>query len=125
VDHEPEPSPDETGDKPTEPAAHSHAAVTGGHAPERLGHYRIGETLGWGGMGIVYAAVDERTGGEVAVQLLRFSDPEGVSLRRFQQEAEATRRLNHPNIVGLREVGREGSYDYYAMDLVRGRDVAT
>ena len=79
------------------PTQASHPAVREGGRRglprlKELGPYRLDRTLGWGGMGIVYAAEDTRSGEQVALKLLRFSDPEGVSLRRFQQEAEATRR---------------------------------
>ncbi|MDA3960562.1 MAG: protein kinase [Planctomycetota bacterium] len=114
------------GDTPTRTDHPSLPGAREGLPPlEQLGAYRIIRSIGWGGMGIVYEAEDTRNGDRVALKLLRFSDPNGVSLRRFEQEAEATRKLDHPNIVGLREVGREGAYDFFTMDLVRGTDFTT
>ena len=73
---------------------------------EQLGHYRILERIGAGGMGEVYRARDTRLGRDVAVKVLPASmahDPERLS--RFEQEARATAALNHPNILALFDSG--------------------
>ena len=65
-----------------------------------LGHYRIVESLGAGGMGEVYRARDERLDRDVAIKVLPdavASDPE--RMRRFEREAKALAALNHPNIA--------------------------
>jgi serine/threonine protein kinase/Tol biopolymer transport system component len=87
----------------------------------RLGPYEILAPLGAGGMGEVYKARDTRLQREVAVKVL----PEEISsdserLRRFEQEAQAASALNHPNIVVVYDVGREGAVSYLAMELVSG-----
>ncbi len=88
----------------------------------RLGHYEILSPLGAGGMGEVYRAKDPGLGREVAVKVL----PEALALdrnrlSRFEQEARAASALNHPNIVTIHEIGREGDVAFIAMELVEGR----
>ena len=90
-------------------------------AGARLGPYEIVSTLGAGGMGEVYRARDTRLGREVAIKVL----PEAVALdparlRRFEQEARSASALNHPNIVTIYDVGREGGISYIAMERIEG-----
>ncbi len=88
----------------------------------RLGAYEVVAPLGAGGMGEVYRARDTRLGREVALKVL----PEALAqdrerLARFEQEARAASALNHPNIVTIHEIGREGETAYIAMELVDGK----
>ena len=88
----------------------------------RLGAYEVLAPLGAGGMGEVYRGRDPRLGREVALKVL----PEALAadrdrLSRFEQEARAASALNHPNIVTIYEVGREGETAFIAMELVDGR----
>lgn len=85
----------------------------------RLGRYELLDVLGTGGMGTVYRAHDVELGRDVAIKLLRETDPEGVA--RFEREARAAAALGHPNIVAVHDVGRDGDLRYFAMDLIRGR----
>jgi len=87
-----------------------------------LGPYEILSPIGAGGMGEVYRARDPRLGRDVAVKVL----PEALAqdpgrLSRFQQEARAASALNHPNIVTIHEIGREGETAFIAMELVDGK----
>ena len=88
----------------------------------RLGSFEVSSPLGAGGMGEVYLAKDLRLGREVALKVL----PEELSkdpsrLARFEQEARSASALNHPNIVTIYEIGREGDTPYIAMELVDGK----
>jgi len=68
----------------------------------KLGPYEIVALLGAGGMGEVYRARDLVLKREVAIKLLpQVYASDTQRLRRFQQEAEATATLNHPNILSL------------------------
>jgi Tol biopolymer transport system component len=87
----------------------------------RLGPYEIVSLIGAGGMGEVYRARDTALKRDVAIKVLPdscTSDP-GRS-RRFQQEAEATAALNHPNILTIYNVGRENGTFYIAAELLQG-----
>jgi Tol biopolymer transport system component/predicted Ser/Thr protein kinase len=93
--------------------------------PRTLGHYEILERIGDGGMGVVYRAVDTRLGRPVALKLLRQDrviTPE--SRKRFAHEARAASALNHPHIVTIYDVGREGDVDFIAMEYLAGDSLA-
>ncbi len=87
----------------------------------KLGHYRILEQIGAGGMGVVYRARDERLDRTVAIKVL----PPGLladedARRRFRQEALALARINHPNIATLHDTGSENGTDYLVMEDIPG-----
>ncbi|MBL8871635.1 MAG: protein kinase [Planctomycetaceae bacterium] len=89
--------------------------------PERFSEYRIVREIGRGGMGIVYEAIQESLGRQVALKVL----PQQVisktsQAERFKREAQAAARLNHPNIVPVFGVGEHNGTLYYAMQLIRG-----
>src|SRR5258705_4828631 len=90
----------------------------------RLGPYEIIAPLGAGGMGEVYRAQDTRLDRSVAIKILSpaFS-ADSDRLRRFEQEARSASALNHPNIITIYELGRDGSTRYIAMELVEGKTV--
>ena len=90
----------------------------------RLGPYEILAPLGAGGMGEVYRARDPRLGREVAIKVLpaeRLSDES--RRRRFVQEARAASSLNHPNIVTIHEIEKDGDADFIVMELVSGKSL--
>ena len=101
------------------------APPTGMLAPgTKLGPYEIVGTLGAGGMGEVYRARDARLDRIVAIKIL----PAALAtaddhLHRFEREARSASGLNHPNIVTIHELGRDGSVHYIAMELVEGATV--
>ena len=72
----------------------------------RLGHFRIIEEIGRGGMGAVYRALDERLDREVALKLLEPSSASGAEVvQRLIHEARAAARIEHPNIATVYELG--------------------
>ncbi|MGE0460701.1 MAG: protein kinase [Vicinamibacterales bacterium] len=88
----------------------------------RLGPYEVVSALGAGGMGEVYQAFDARLNRRVALKVLPralAADPD--RLLRFEQEARSASALNHPNIVTVYDVGRDGDISYIAMEFVEGR----
>ncbi|GAA3926031.1 hypothetical protein GCM10022244_39230 [Streptomyces gulbargensis] len=93
---------------------------------ERLaGRYRIVAQLGRGGMGVVWRAVDEVLGREVAVKELRAyndsSGPELDDLRlRMQREARAAARVRHPGVVAVHDVTEHEGRPVIVMELVDG-----
>jgi hypothetical protein len=90
--------------------------------PKSIGHYEILELLGSGGIGHVYAALDQDLGRTVAIKALRpeFSgDPSFVE--RFRAEAGSLARLNHPNITTLFSLHRQEQELFMVMELVRGQ----
>ncbi len=92
-----------------------------GQEPERVGGYRIVRELGRGGMGVVYLVEAVALQRPVALKVLVGGDAELVD--RFQLEARTAARVKHPNVVGVHEVGRDGSRWFLAMDLVDGESL--
>ncbi len=91
-----------------------------------LGHYRIVEQIGEGGMGVVYRAHDERLDRDVAIKVL----PEEVAedpdrLARFEREAKLLASLNHPNIATLHGLEEEDGQRFLVMELVEGESLAS
>ena len=87
----------------------------------RLGPYEIVAPIGAGGMGEVYRARDTRLAREVALKVLSAEfarDPERRA--RFEREARAVARLNHPNIVVLHSIEEAGGVRFLTMELVEG-----
>ena len=84
--------------------------------------YEIIRTIGEGGMANVYLAIDTILDRKVAVKVLRgdlATDEKFV--RRFQREANAASRLNHPNIVEIYDVGEDDGMYYIVMEYVEGQ----
>jgi tRNA A-37 threonylcarbamoyl transferase component Bud32 len=91
---------------------------------QTLKHYEVEESLGRGGMGVVYKARDSRLGRHVALKLLPeefTSDPD--RRRRFLQEARAACKVNHPAIAQVYDVDEVEGRVFIAMELVDGKSV--
>jgi hypothetical protein len=97
----------------------------GDAAPERLGPFKLIRPLGAGGMGIVYLAVQEDLGREVALKVIR---PEQIyfpgARKRFRREVEIVASLQHPGIVPIHTVGEAGGVPYFSMDLLHGETLS-
>jgi eukaryotic-like serine/threonine-protein kinase len=88
---------------------------------QSLGHYRIIERIGAGGMGVVYRAKDERLERDVALKVLpagALADEE--TRKRFRREALALSKLNHPNIATIHDFNSERNVDFLAMEYISG-----
>jgi serine/threonine-protein kinase len=91
-----------------------------------LGRYRVLRELGRGAMGVVYLAEDESLQRQVAIKTLLL--PEDARERqqleaRFRQEAKAAAGLNHPGIITIHDLGRQGEWLYIAMELLQGTEL--
>jgi len=86
-----------------------------------LGHYRIVEKIGAGGMGEVYRAHDEHLDRDVAIKVLppqTFSDDS--ARKYFRREALALSKLNHPNIATIHDFDTQQGIDFIVMEYVPG-----
>jgi DNA-binding beta-propeller fold protein YncE len=87
----------------------------------KLGPYEIVAPLGAGGMGEVYRATDTRLGRDVAVKVLPASVAKDADrLRRFELEAKTVATLNHPNILGLHDIGTYEGAPFLVSELLEG-----
>jgi len=93
-------------------------------AGDTLGHYRIIETLGTGGMGEVYAADDTKLHRRVALKVLPAvfaTDPD--RRRRFEREAQTIAALNHPGIVTIHDIETSGDRLFIVQEYLPGGDL--
>jgi serine/threonine protein kinase/tetratricopeptide (TPR) repeat protein len=90
-----------------------------------IGHYTITGTLGEGGMGIVYAARDERLNRSVALKMIRKAVFDPVAAERLRREAQAAAAVNHPNVCQLYDIGGEEGELYIAMEFLEGESLAS
>ena len=96
--------------------------LEGGRVVE--GRYRLERLLGEGGMGVVWAAVDETTKEPVALKFLRRErDDDPTNRERFLREANAAMAVNHPNVARVRDVRSVDGVPYLVMDLLEGESL--
>jgi eukaryotic-like serine/threonine-protein kinase len=89
---------------------------------QTLGHYRIIEQIGAGGMGVVYRAHDEQLERDVALKVLpSFILSDDAARKRFRKEALALAKLNHPNIATIFEFSSQNSTDYLVTEYISGQ----
>ncbi len=91
-------------------------------APARIGRYRIERKIGEGGMGVVYAAHDERLDRTVALKAIR-GDSDETARRRLWREARIAAGISHPNICQLYEVEETDDGLFLAMELLAGESL--
>ncbi len=90
--------------------------------PDRvLGHYRLVEKIGEGGMGVVWKAIDTRLDRLVALKFL--ADDRGSDRGRLEREARTVAALNHPNIVTIHAVEEIDGNRVLVMELVEGKSL--
>ena len=94
-------------------------------------NYKIKSKIGEGGMAAVYLAHDVALNRDVAIKVLRIDPRLQLSeearneiVLRFQQEAQAAARLNHPNIVSIYHVGKRRNQHFIVMEYLRGKSIA-
>lgn len=96
---------------------------------ESVGRYKIESVLGEGAMGVVYRAHDPIIKRTVAIKLIKIDDSIAETEKkefyeRFYREAQISGTLNHPNIVGIYDIGEEQGMPYIAMEYVEGRTLS-
>ena len=93
-------------------------------AGTKIGRFEIRSQIGAGGMGEVYRARDEKLNRDVAIKVLPAAFSEHPDrLNRFEQEAQATGTLNHPNILAVYDVGTHEGAPYVVSELLEGESL--
>ncbi len=94
--------------------------ATAAPLPERIGDYRVLRVLGEGGMGVVYEAAQDFPRRRVALKTIRASVASPLLRKRFEYEAQALARLNHPGISRIYQAVASPEHIFFAMELVDG-----
>ena len=90
------------------------------------GRYRIESLLGQGGMGAVFAAQNEATGRAVALKwMLPSMARSREAVARFMAEARATAKIEHPNVIGIFDVGEDHGAPFLVMERLRGESLSS
>jgi serine/threonine-protein kinase len=95
--------------------------------PQTLGRYQLERVLGKGAMGIVYEALDPKLHRKVAIKTILINQLDEETAKdfsmRFEREARAVARLNHPNIVQVYDFGKEGEVAFLVMEFIKGTEL--
>ena len=106
----------------TSDATHTGDPVRPADAPTHWDEFRILRELGRGGFGRVYSAYDEGLAKEIALKIVRPSDPSRISA--VMREGQMLARVRHPNVVTVHAVRRVGGEVGFVMDLIDGESLA-
>ena len=97
---------------------------THGAIPKEIGRYKVRRTIGSGGMGTVYEAIQERPRRKVAIKVMRSGVTSRSAMRRFEYESQILGRLSHRCIAQVYEAGTyddgTGGVPYFAMEYIVG-----
>jgi serine/threonine-protein kinase len=85
--------------------------------------YEIVRELGIGGMGRIYQALDRELDEPVALKVLRSGDAEGRHIERFLREIKMTRKISHPNVVKVFDMGMWKEHRYITMEYIDGMNI--
>lgn len=89
----------------------------------QLGHFRLEQFVGGGGMGAVFRASDTKLSRVVAVKVMARDRTDDDTLRRFQNEAQSAARLDHPNIARVHYVGEDEGLNYIVFEYIEGVNI--
>ena len=110
-----------------EPVEQRALGERGGELRRKLGPFLVGDVIGAGGMGIVYRAQQEFPRRDVALKILPAEQLDEDRRRRFEGEADALARLEHPYVTRIYEAGvldtEDGDLPYIAMELIEGQQL--
>ncbi len=113
-----------TGAASGDPSSNAPRASSGEILPARIGRYAIQRKLGEGGMGVVYAARDDRLERTIALKTLSSVASDDTARQRLWREARAAASVNHPNICQIYEIGEDEGRLFIAMELLEGEPLA-
>ena len=82
--------------------------------------YKLISKIGEGGMGVVYLAIQEPLGKQVAMKFLPQSVAGPAQVARFQREVQAAIRIRHKNVIKILDCGQKGDQHYYVMEYLEG-----
>ena len=90
----------------------------------QLGHYRVADRIGAGGMGVVYKATDTKLDRVVALKVVRPELMDDEGLRRLEREARVLASLNHPRVAAIYGLEESGGARFLVLEYVPGPTLA-
>lgn len=90
---------------------------------QMIGRYKVHRKLGEGNMGEVFLVRDDNLQRDVALKLISSGIKNSKNIERFRREARAVAQLDHPNIVGIYDIGEEGGNVFFTMQYIEGQSL--